>query len=358
MNPLPNLSDGPHDSLKILKSKMSGHPKHIAATIKIAILILCSFSRLTGYTQISEVQKQDAEKIKLMLAGTFAKPRILPGLQKFAVAQLSITYKLNTSESVIGKERSTGAMAGAKLKAFLETTDGELTQEDFQEITDYFYHSFQKKLQAAGVDTVAWSAVANTDFYKSQDDRKPEFDKEQITISTNANNGNTLWGGKTGFAFGKIKKAMRFCNELGADAGYFYLTLDFADILLDVKINSGEKQNMFFIEKTRTFKYSGTVIPQMIISANTGANAALSMLMNEKGGTETLVITNNLEGDGTYSDKVSQDPARLKRNLFAFAKSLNPVVIETTRAKYKAAAKQSLDKYADAFIAKSFLLKK
>ncbi|SDC61277.1 hypothetical protein [Niabella drilacis] len=357
MNQLTDPFNNFRHPFKIRKSK-TRYSITITAVLPFVLFVYCSLAHLTGYAQPNEADKENAGKLKLMLAGTFAKPKILPNLQKFAIAQLSITYKLNTSESVIGKEKSTGAMAGARLKAFLETTDGELTPDDFQEVTDYFYHSFQRKLKAAGIDTVAWDTITGTDFYKSQDDKKPEFDKEQVIISTNANNGNTLWGGKTGFAFGKAKRAMRFCDELGADAGYFYLTLDFADILLDVKINSTEKQNMFVIEKTRTFKYSGAVIPQMVVSANTNANTALSMLLNGKGGVETLVITNNLEGNSTYSDNVSQDPARLKRNLFAFAKSLNPVVIETTRAKYKEAAKQSLDQYADAFIAKSILLKK
>ncbi|WP_157557938.1 hypothetical protein [Niabella aurantiaca] len=357
MNQTTSLHDGIRHS-KIPGSAITNHLKHAAHLLPIILLIFCSLTHLAGYAQVSTEDKQNAEKLKLMLAGTFAKPKILPNLQKFAIAQLSITYKLNTSESTIGKERSTGAIAGAKLKAFLETTDGQLTQEDFQEITDYFYHSFQKKLKAAGIDTVSWGVITNTDFYKKQDDKKPEFDREQVIIATNANNGNTLWGGKTGFAFGKAKKAMRFCDELGADAGYFYLTLDFADILLDVKIKSSEKQHIYTIEKTRSFKYSGTVIPQMVVSANTRANAALSMLLNGKGGVETIVIMNNLEGDESYSEKISQDPSRLKRNGFAFAKSLNPVVIETTRAKYREAAKRSLDKYADAFIAKSILLKK
>jgi len=333
--------------------------KRIVPALQLALLFFGSFTFLMSNAQETGESKQDAEKIKLMLVVTFAKPKILPNLEKFAIAQLSITYKLNTSESVIGKEKSSGAIAGAKLKAFLETTDGELTPEDFQEITDYFYHSFQRKLKAAGTDTVAWSTITNTDFYKSQDDKKPAFDKEQVIISTNANSGNTIWGGKTGFAFGKGKRATKFCEEIGAAAGYFYLTLDFADILLDVKIKSSERYtNLYTIEKTRAFKYSGTVIPEMIVSANTNANTALSMLWNDKSVSETMVIMSNIEGNGTYSDKISQDPSRLKRNLFAFAKSLNPVVIETTRAKYKEAAKQSLDKYADAFIAKSMMLKK
>ena len=61
--------------------------------------------------------------------------------------------------------------------------------------------------------------------------------------------------------------------------------------------------------------------------------------------------------NAAYAEKVSQDASRLKNNLFAFAKSQTPVVIETTRSKYKTTAKKSLEKYADAFIAKSILMK-
>ncbi|HNI96129.1 MAG TPA: HrcA family transcriptional regulator, partial [Leptospiraceae bacterium] len=50
-----------------------------------------------------------------------------------------------------------------------ETTDGKLTDADFQEITDHFYNYFQRKLAAAGIDSVAWSTIAGTDFYKTAD---------------------------------------------------------------------------------------------------------------------------------------------------------------------------------------------
>jgi len=324
----------------------------------LLVPVACLLMPAVAHAQTEE-SKQNAEKFKLMLGGTFAKPKILPNLNKFALPQIRVNYKLTTTESTIGKERSTGAMAGAKLAVYLETTDGKLTQEDFQEITDHFYHYFQLKLKEAGADTIAWSTIANTDFYKSGDDADEKADKDDpVAMSAIANNGNVLYRGKTAFAFGKAKRASGFCEEIGAAAGFLNITLDFANILLDVKIKTSEHANAYTIEKTRSFKYNGTVIPQMIIVPTNFGNSPGSLLWNEKSQSEGLAVMENIEGDGTYSEKVSQDPSRLKNNPFQFAKKLTPVVIETTRSKYKEAAKRSLEKYADAFIAKSISLKR
>lgn len=322
------------------------------------LLVLGLFAFNLGNAQTEE-SKQNAEKFKLMLGGTFAKPKILPNMKTFALPQIRVNYKLTTTESVIGKERSTGAIAGAKLAAYLETTDGKLTQEDFQEITDHFYHYFQLKLKEAGVDTVAWSTIANTEFYKSGDDDNDKDDKDDpVAMSANANNGNLLYRGKTAFAFGKAKRASDFCDKIGAATGFLNITLDFANILLDVKINTSEHANAYTIERTRSFKYNGTVIPQMIIVPTNFGNSPGSLLWNEKSQSEGLAVMENIEGDGAYAEKVSQDPSRLKNHPFQFAKKLTPVVIETTRSKYKEAAKRSLEKYADAFVAKTILMKK
>ena len=44
--------------------------------------------------------------------------------------------------------------------------------------------------------------------------------------------------------------------------------------------------------------------------------------------------------------------------MFAFRKEMTPVLIETTKMKYKEAAKKTLEKYADAFVAKTKLIQK
>ena len=320
-----------------------------------AIICLLMFNVAVAQTEES---KQNAEKFKLYLGGTFAKPKILPKLEKFALAQIRVNYKLSSTESVVGKEKSSGSMAGAKLAAYLETTDGKLTTDDFQEISNHFYYYFQGKLKAAGIDTVAWSAIANAEFYKDGDaEAEKTDDDDPVMMTANANNGNIMYRGKTAFTFGKIKKASRFCEELGAPAGFFNLTLDFANILLDVKIKTAEHQNMYVIERTKSFKYDGTVIPQMIILPANFGSVRGSLLWNEKSVAESFGLIDNIEGDGTYSDKISQDVTRVKNNPFQFAKKLTPVVIETTRGKYKEAAKRSLEKFADAFVTKALMMK-
>ncbi|MFN8395891.1 MAG: hypothetical protein U0176_14740 [Bacteroidia bacterium] len=104
---------------------------------------------------------------------TFGKPKIIPNATKLGLAQVTINYKVTSTAKVVSREKSTGAIAGAN-RLLLETTDGKLTDADFQEITDHFYNYFQRKLAAAGIDSVAWSTIAGTDFYKTADEKAPE----------------------------------------------------------------------------------------------------------------------------------------------------------------------------------------
>ncbi len=107
------------------------------------------------------------DPIEVFAAGSFAKPKIVPKLNTFGVAQVTVHYKLTTQERAIGKEKSSGTVAGAKLAAYLETTDGNLSDQDFQEITDHFYTYLQTKIKSAGIETIAWDKITATDFYKT-----------------------------------------------------------------------------------------------------------------------------------------------------------------------------------------------
>jgi hypothetical protein len=70
--------------------------------------------------------QSDADKIDIRVGGSFAKPKIMPSLSKLAIAQLSVNYKLTTTESVIGKEKSSGSIGGAKLTVFWKLQMGNL----------------------------------------------------------------------------------------------------------------------------------------------------------------------------------------------------------------------------------------
>lgn len=314
------------------------------------------------FAQSSDESNKNAEAITVAVGGSFAKPKIMPRLEKFGLAQITVKYKLTTTERTVGKDKSSGKVAGAKLTAYLETTDGELTNADFQEITDHFYSYFQKKLKENGIDTVAWNTITGTDFYKNADDKVVSNDEEkgngQVWVTFNAHNGNILHQGNIAFAFGKIKKAARFADEIGAPAGFFQVTVDFADIMVNVDIKSSESgypSGFYPYTRTTTFKYSAATKPNMRVVPSPQSN---TLLWNEKSQGESIVVNNDIESNAIFHTAVNQDPSRIKNKAFAFAKSMDPVIIETTREKYKAAAEKALEKYADAFIAKAKQLKK
>ena len=309
--------------------------------MKYKPLLAAMVMALTALSTITKAQDPDA--LKIMVGGTFAKPKIMPNLEKFAIAQLTVNYKLSSTQMTVGKEKTFmggSNMAGAKITAYLETTDGELTEADFQEVTDHFYAYFQKKLKSSGIDTVAWSKITATEFYKDNDEKDDDKeDKNQVKVTNNANKGARIYGGATAFAFGKGKKATKFCEEVGAPAGFFHLTVDFADLMADVNIKTGRDK--------RTTTYSSSVKPDMKVAPNTG----LTLLWNEKYQSESLMVQKDISSDYTYHTSLTEDPSRIKNRAFAFAKSMKPVVIETTREQYKTAAKKALEKYADTFIA-------
>ena len=78
-----------------------------------------------------------------------------------------------------------------------------------------------------------------------------------------------------------------------------------------------------------------------------------SLFWNEKSQSESLWLRKDIEAGIKYAEAANEDASKLKNNGWAFRKEMTPVVIETTREKYKAAAKKALEKYADAFIAKT-----
>lgn len=298
--------------------------------------------------------EKDTNPFTIGVGGTFGKAKIIPSLEKLAIAQLTVSYKLTSEERVVGKEKSSGSMAGAKVTAYLKTTDADLTEEDLQEVTNYFYGYFQKSLKANGIDTVGWNQIAATEFYKKADGKVEEGGERagNVWITKTANQGNIIYGGFTGFAFGKAKQAGRFCEEVGAPAAFFYVTVDFADVMVNVDIKTGTYSSLYTVTKTRNTKFQSSVAPA--VKAVPATNT-FSLFTNEKMGAETLYLNRDIDSALPYADNVSEDASKARSGLakaFAFRKEMTPVVIETTRDKYKAAAKKALENYVNEFIAK------
>lgn len=323
-------------------------------------------------------EKTVDETLKMYVGGTFGKAKMFGKMEKLALAQTSIYFKTATTREVIENERgafgsrkSGGGSVAGRITAYLNTTDGELTDADFQEIADSFYVYLSAKLKEAGVPAVEWNEITTNSFYKEQgielDDIKKDMNemkkKGQVYSHINANKGNTLWrysitgGISPGFAFGKAKKAARFSEDLNADLSFMHLVVDFADIMLDGDVKTGTSYSygaggMTKITKNKKWKMDASVGANVKVAANSG----MSMFYNQKNQTESMGITRDVSSDIQFSSSVVEDPnkekLRAKDNIFAKDFNMNPVVISTTIAQYKSAAMKALYNYADIFVAK------
>lgn len=318
-----------------------------------------------------------AEAIDITAGGTFGKAKILKKTNKLVLAQVAVAFKQMTTKAVQMTEKkrtlfgkSPGKSATASVTAYLETTDGELNDNDYLEVTNHFHNYFQVKLKEAGIDTVAWAGISNTEFFKDnlkekEDDNEEEKSKGNSWVTYNAYNGALFFKKPTQLAFLRLKKAAKLCDEFDGPALFINTTVDFADldVAVDVKTSGYKSTWTPNSSQTTTMKSETKVRAFMKIPALTD-RAEYSYLINEKQAAESISIANELPAEVDYATSLVEDPERATKRSKFFSVSLSkkmesdPVVISTTREKYKAAAKKALEKYADAFIAKLLQLKK
>ncbi len=287
------------------------------------------------------------------------KSKLFPKMTKLAITELTVNYKLTTTAKTITQEKSSKDIAGARVSAYLEITDGDLTRDDCQKITNHFYSYFQKRLKAGGIDTVGWNQMIATDFYTkiSDDEDKEEADAKQggggnEWITATANKGKIVHSGKTGFAGGKGKRSVEFVKDLDAIAASFKLVIDFADVIvnLDLKTKEAHVSGDWYTPAVTTKKYTWAINPEMRIG---DPDNTWTYIWGNKGWPEFVLQWNDIPSPGKYADSMTEDVSKARSGVakqFAFRKELTPVLIQTTREKYITAAKKACEKYADAFV--------
>lgn len=342
---------------------------------KMMFLLINAVISLSLNAQLTDAQKKLGESLDIVVGGTFGKPKVMPKMEKLALAEVSVNFKQVTTKAVQKVEKkagffgkSPGKAAQASVTAYLETTDGELSAADYQEVVDHFYGYFQKKLKEAGIDTVAWSAVTGSDYYKGADDDKADHEEEKAKGNTwvayQAYGGKQLFNGKNGFAFLKSKSVSRMSDELGAALGFINVTVDFAYIDVDLNIQTGNayKSANSSSNNTTVMNSETAVSPYMRVS-DFYETLRFSLLHNDKVQMENVNVKMGIAAEMNFATEVVKDPSRAeKRNEFfriGLVKKLEsePVVIATTREKYKAAAKRALERYAEAFVIKAQMVK-
>lgn len=292
--------------------------------------------------------------------------KVIPKMKKLAIAELTVNYKLTTTAKTITKEdRSGGKIAGARVTAFLEFTDSEPTPADYQAITDHFYRYFQKKLKENGIDTVGWNEITASEFYqKSADDEKVDAPKEgdgNKWVTSTAHQGKIIHKGVVGFAGGKGKRAMEFGQQFGT-AATFKVNVDFANVMVDLDVKSTDSRAIgggWYYPATTSKKYTWGVHAQMMVGDQD--NKEWTYIWAAKGWPEFSMQWGDITAEGDYATSVTEDMSKARSGLakqFAFAKELTPVLIETTREKYIAAASHAVEEWVDAFVARAVNIRK
>jgi hypothetical protein len=345
---------------------------------------------------------QDFDVFTFIKSGTFGKQTILKDMNKLAIPQATIIFKTATTKDYLKNERggllggrkSGGGTVTGKITAYLEITDGELTQEDYQLMADQFYGYLTKRLNENGIGTVDWNTITQKDFYQAGDDaeeedktRKSEEKKGQIYTMVNANKGKTVTTydpSRTfnfGFAGMKIKRAANFSEELGAPILFLHTVVDFVDLMLegDVHTGSGVKYEWMNNPVTKTdfglyeiktsfknYEMNAKAAPNVKVAGWTTwdgkSMGGRLMFQNDRSKTDTYMFNADIPSFTEFATELTQDPNRkvLNKRENIFAKDIRyvPVVVATTKAKYMNAVQKALENFADALIYQVKLSKK
>ena len=312
------------------------------------------------------------EAISITGGGSMGKKTIIPKLSKVGIAQATVFFKTVTTKEFFQNERGPlggrkhdGGAIAMRATAFLEFSDGDMTEADYREITDHYYNALNKSFEANGISTVKWDVITGTEFYQSAEsetDKPTEANKKGHSyLAYNANNGKTLANYNpyaamnTLFAFGKLKRAASFSKDIGAPEVFIHAVLDFADMTLEGTVKTSKStqdmslsQGYKLVKTTKSYTTTANANPSVKVAG--GPETGRLYFFNEKMQGDFMGFAADIPSGIPYTTDITQDPNRkvLKSNNI-FAKDFNyePVIMITTREKYKAAAKKALENSAE-----------
>jgi hypothetical protein len=133
--------------------------------------------------------------------------------------------------------------------------------------------------------------------------------------------------------------------------------------MVNLDIKSTDRSNIgggWYYPATTSKKYTWGVHAQMMVGDQDNSKER-TYLWNGKGAAEFLYQWNDIPVAGEYAVSVTEDVSKARSGLakgFAFRKELDPVLIQTTREKYIAAATNAVEKWVDAFVARTVQMRK
>jgi hypothetical protein len=343
------------------------------------------FVLLTGIVLITNAQEINVAAYAKDAFPVTGTKKVLDGVKKLALPQTNVLFKRGTTTTILQTERGAfgGRKSGGKAVqvrqvAYLEFTDGDMTDAEFTELATYCNTAIENKAKAAGIEVVAWNAIEAAPTYKEFDADNDDManntpTSDQIYRSYNANNGRMISKyNPTKFmsglvAYGKQKKINRLAEELG-DATLIVQTLvvDFVDIKLEADVKSGTSETalgggLYRVTNWSNYKADGDLFANIKLSGAKGPNGAVEtsrvMFFDHRNTIASAYLGLDIPSLLPYASDMANDQnkteIKAKRDN-VFAKDFNgvPKVIKSTKEAYKLAVKKVFDYYADIVIAK------
>jgi hypothetical protein len=318
-------------------------------------LLFCALLLSAGFTVNAQpaLSKIADETFMFLKAGTFAKPGISKNTNKLALSQVRVHYKFITTEMNMSKGTS------ARVTAYLES---DVTEKDLQMLTEEFYQNLQRKLGSLGIEFVGWDKIQATEYYKdritaTEENKRLNGDVKngQGWLSITANGGpvflrfNPNDAATEIVAYGKQKKIRKFCEEVEAPMATLDAVVDFAGIEIGISSGSGSKYVLGGVKTSSYRKANWSVIPAMMV------NMGNASFFDEKMKYDGYAVKHPIVSSEYFSPKPYEDATKAAlttQRFFGTTFTATPVVIETKRDLYLAAARDALNLYAELFAEK------
>lgn len=295
------------------------------------------------------------ETIQYLKAGTFGKPDVIKKTSKMALSQVRVHYKIVTTKAAETRDN------GAKVTVYL---DGEMTNQDLQNLTNEFYAMLERKFGALGIEFVDWDAITKTEYYNNREEATLEKNNVnadggngQAWVSFTANQGPVFYRYDLVKAYGELlaagkwKKIQKMIETLGADFASFDVVVDFTTVDL------ATSKDVVWEDGSKYMRYGAN----MNVAAMMSVPQSYALFINQKNGLDQYASKLPVGQRDFFSGKPYQDESKAAyktRTIFGNDRfTFTPVVINARRDLYIAAARRALELYADIFVEKMRLIR-
>ena len=286
-----------------------------------------------------------------------------------------VVNERNAMGGVLGKyagAKSDGHSASAALTAYLVFSDGEPDDSEYQQAVDEFYTYLNQKLEQNAVKSIPWETFSSSKYFSQlTDDKEAEKEIEELNKKGNAWKIFTANKGPRIIRYNPmnhtynapaVKGTVRMANY-GKEVKTSTLLalniiIDFADIYLEGEAHSGKTNRSYSSVKWQNSTIKYDISPNVRITSRDNGGNQIFVFPTKSKSFDEIYSADDVRSALPLNGKLTQDASLIqKRSFFDYLPSkgtkhsIDPFVVEISKADYFNAVNDALKKYADSLAA-------